>query len=111
MDSPFMARAIQLSIDNVRSGRGGPFGAVVVKDGKIVAEGTNQVTSSCDPTAHAEVLAFARLAGTSAFSILKAARSIPPVSRVPCAWGQSTGPASREFILPMPMRMRPRSDL
>src|ERR1022692_4890062 len=57
MDSPFMARAIQLSIDNVRSGRGGPFGAVVVKDGKIVAEGTNQVTSSCDPTAHAEVLA------------------------------------------------------
>ena len=52
-----MARAIQLSIDNVRSGRGGPFGAVVVKDSKIVAEGTNQVTSTNDPTAHAEVLA------------------------------------------------------
>ena len=52
-----MARAIQLSIDNVGSGRGGPFGAVVVKDGKIVAEGTNQVTSTNDPTAHAEVLA------------------------------------------------------
>src|SRR6201993_677918 len=57
MDNPFMARAIQLSLDNVRSGRGGPFGAVVVKDGKIVAEGTNQVTSTNDPTAHAEVLA------------------------------------------------------
>src|SRR6202048_23998 len=56
MDNPFMARAIQLSIDNVLSGRGGPFGAVVVKDGKIVAEGTNQVTSRNDPTAHAEVL-------------------------------------------------------
>jgi guanine deaminase len=52
-----MARAIQLSIENVLSGRGGPFGAVVVKDGKIVAEGTNQVTSRNDPTAHAEVLA------------------------------------------------------
>lgn len=52
-----MARAIQLSIDNVHSGRGGPFGAVVVKDGNIVAEGANQVTFTNDPTAHAEVLA------------------------------------------------------
>src|ERR1700737_4143796 len=57
MGNPFMARAIQLSLDNIRSGRGGPFGAVVVKDGTIVAEGTNQVTSTNDPTAHAEVLA------------------------------------------------------
>jgi len=52
-----MARAIQLSIENVHSGRGGPFGAVVVKNGNIVAEGANQVTSINDPTAHAEVLA------------------------------------------------------
>jgi guanine deaminase len=57
MDQPFMGRAIQLSIENVRSGRGGPFGAVIVKDGRIIAEGTNQVTSINDPTAHAEVLA------------------------------------------------------
>jgi guanine deaminase len=57
MDNLFMARAIELSLDNVLSGRGGPFGAVVVKDGAIVAEGTNQVTSINDPTAHAEVLA------------------------------------------------------
>ena len=52
-----MARAIKLSIDGVHSGRGGPFGAVVVRDGKIVAEGVNQVTSTNDPTAHAELLA------------------------------------------------------
>ncbi len=52
-----MARAIRLSIENVLSDRGGPFGAVVVKDGEIIAEGTNQVTSRNDPTAHAEVLA------------------------------------------------------
>lgn len=52
-----MARAIQLSIDNVHSGRGGPFGAVVVKDDAIVAEGANRVTATNDPTAHAEVLA------------------------------------------------------
>lgn len=57
MNNPFMARAIQLSIEGVQSGRGGPFGAVVVRDGKIVAEGVNQVTSTNDPTAHAEVLA------------------------------------------------------
>jgi tRNA(Arg) A34 adenosine deaminase TadA len=57
MHNPFMARAIQLSIDNVLSGRGGPFGAVVVKDGAIIAEGANQVTLINDPTAHAEVFA------------------------------------------------------
>lgn len=57
MDHTFMARAIQLSIENVHSGRGGPFGAVIVKDGNIIAEGTNQVTSMRDPTAHAEVVA------------------------------------------------------
>src|SRR5579863_9511603 len=57
MDNPFMARAIQLSIDNVNSGRGGPFGAVVVKDGVVIAEAANQVTSTNDPTAHAEVVA------------------------------------------------------
>src|SRR5262249_10557240 len=57
MDNPFMARAIQLSIDNVASGRGGPFGAVIVKNGAIVAEGMNLVTVTKDPTAHAEVVA------------------------------------------------------
>jgi guanine deaminase len=57
MSNPFMARAIELSIENVRSGQGGPFGAVVVKDSKIIAEGTNCVTSTNDPTAHAEIVA------------------------------------------------------
>ena len=52
-----MARAIALSLENVRSGRGGPFAAVVVKDGKILAEGVNRVTATNDPTAHAEVIA------------------------------------------------------
>ena len=52
-----MARAIQLSLDNVLSGQGGPFGAVVVKNGNIVAEGVNRVTATNDPTAHAEVVA------------------------------------------------------
>ncbi len=52
-----MARAIQLSIEGVQGGQGGPFGAVIVREGKIIAEGMNRVTSTNDPTAHAEVLA------------------------------------------------------
>lgn len=52
-----MARAIELSLENVRTGRGGPFAAVVVRDGLIIAEGVNQVTVLNDPTAHAEVVA------------------------------------------------------
>jgi len=52
-----MQEAINLSIENVKSGNGGPFGAVVVKDGKIIARGANSVTSTNDPTAHAEVVA------------------------------------------------------
>ncbi|MGH9742415.1 MAG: nucleoside deaminase, partial [Candidatus Acidiferrum sp.] len=57
MYNSFMARAIQLSVDAVHSGSGGPFGAVIVKEGQIIAEGMNRVTSANDPTAHAEILA------------------------------------------------------
>lgn len=52
-----MQRAIELSIKGSSEGKGGPFGAVIVKDGVIVGEGHNQVTSTNDPTAHAEVVA------------------------------------------------------
>lgn len=51
-----MRRAVGLAVENVRLG-GGPFGAVVVKDDRVVAEGCNRVTASCDPTAHAEIVA------------------------------------------------------
>ena len=57
MRNEFMQRAIALAIENVRSGRGGPFGAVIVKNGKIIAEGANGVTATNDPTAHAEITA------------------------------------------------------
>jgi tRNA(Arg) A34 adenosine deaminase TadA len=53
----FMREAIALSLHSVRSGQGGPFGAVIVKDGKIIATGNNQVILTNDPTAHAEVVA------------------------------------------------------
>ena len=50
-----LRRAIALATENVVSGSGGPFAALVVRDGKIVGEGANTVTITCDPTAHAEV--------------------------------------------------------
>lgn len=53
----FMREAIQQSLEGMERNEGGPFGAVVVKDGKIVGRGNNRVTSSNDPTAHAEVVA------------------------------------------------------
>lgn len=55
-DKKFMQLAIDLSIENVAKG-GGPFGAVIVRNGEIIATGTNRVTENCDPTAHAEVSA------------------------------------------------------
>ena len=56
MSPDFMKKAIVLALENIHSG-GGPFAAVIVKEGRIIAEGTNRVTSTNDPTAHAEVVA------------------------------------------------------
>jgi tRNA(Arg) A34 adenosine deaminase TadA len=55
MRDPFLREAIALALESVRDGTGGPFGAVVVRDGVIVGRGANRVTSANDPTAHAEV--------------------------------------------------------
>ena len=55
--SAFMRRAIELSRIHMRAGEGGPFGAVVVQGGRIIGEGWNRVTSTSDPTAHAEITA------------------------------------------------------
>lgn len=59
----FMKQAIQLAIDNVTSASGGPFGAIITKNNEIIAAASNQVTSTNDPTAHAEIMAI-RKAGT-----------------------------------------------
>jgi len=56
MKKQFMERAIELSIESIKNG-GGPFGSIIVKDNKIIAEGVNRVTASKDPTAHGEIVA------------------------------------------------------
>ena len=69
-DSRFLARAVELSRQNLLSRSGGPFGAVIVRDGVIIAEGWNEVTSTNDPTAHAEVVAIRRACrAAGAFSL------------------------------------------
>jgi len=62
MKKEFMKRAIELSREHMQKNHGGPFGAVIVKDGKIISEGWNQVFSINDPTAHAEVQAIRKAA-------------------------------------------------
>ncbi len=57
MSQEFMRRAIAQALENVRSTNGGPFAALIVKEGRVIAEGTNRVTRTNDPTAHAEIVA------------------------------------------------------
>lgn len=57
MCADFMRRAIALALENVRTGKGGPFAAIIVKDGVVVSAGVNCVTATNDPTAHAEIVA------------------------------------------------------
>ena len=57
MPNAFMVKVIELSLENARDGKGGPFAALVVRDGNIVGIGTNLVAASNDPTAHAEIVA------------------------------------------------------
>jgi tRNA(Arg) A34 adenosine deaminase TadA len=55
MKNKFMLRAIELGINAMREGTGGPFGAIIVRNDKIIGQGQNRVLERCDPTAHAEM--------------------------------------------------------
>ena len=91
MDEKFMNEAVELSIKGMLNNEGGPFGAVVVKNGLIVGKGNNKVTSTFDPTAHAEVVAIA------------AAKEIPAGSMIyvtlePCNHQGKTPPCTQAII-------------
>ena len=80
----FMELAIALSEKSVAEG-GGPFGAVVVRRGEVVATGTNSVTLLNDPTAHAEVSAIRAACAAVKDLSWRSAKSIPPANRARCA--------------------------
>lgn len=85
-DEKFMRRAIELAQRGMENGAGGPFGCVIVKDGEIVGEGCNRVTSTNDPTAHAEVVAIREACrNLNSFQLelhdLRELRTLPDVSR------------------------------
>jgi tRNA(Arg) A34 adenosine deaminase TadA len=81
-DDFFLARAVELAQQNVARGEGGPFGAVIVREGKIIGEGWNRVVASLDPTAHAEIVAIrAACASVNAFHL---ADSVLYTSSEPC---------------------------
>ena len=82
-----MRKAIELSIDNVAAG-GGPFGAVIAKDGEIIATGVNRVTADHDPTAHAEVSAIRQAARKLGTFDLSLNRKIAAWNRIGCFPGR-----------------------
>jgi hypothetical protein len=96
-DIEFLNEAIRLSRENLTDRAGGPFGAVIVKDGKIIAEGKNEVILTNDPTAHAEIQAI-RYAGKH-------------VNPVRCALRQFTGQGLIKSISQIPEKKPPKSDL
>ena len=83
-EQTWLDRAVTLATDNVRQA-GGPFGAVVVRDGAVIGEGTNRVTADLDPTAHAEVVAIRAACRTVGDFSLGGRPSTPRASRAPCA--------------------------
>lgn len=100
-----MRKAIELSIENVANG-GGPFGAVIAKNGEIIATGVNRVTASCDPTAHAEVSAIRAAAaklGTFDLSGYEIYTSCEPC---PMCWVLSIGHDWIRCIMPTIKRMQ-----
>jgi tRNA(Arg) A34 adenosine deaminase TadA len=81
-DEALLGRAIEVAAASLRAGRGGPFGAVIVRDGSVLAEGANEVLATNDPTAHAEVVAIRRAcAAVGSFSL---AGAVLYASSEPC---------------------------
>lgn len=83
----WMRKAIQLSVKNARAGKGGPFGAIVVKDNRVVGRGTNLVTSRNDPTAHAEITAIRKACRALGRFALDGCELYSTCEPCPMCWG------------------------
>lgn len=99
-----MRRAIQLAVDNVKNG-GGPFGAVIARNGEIIAEGVNRVTPNHDPTAHAEVQAIRAAAARLENFDLAGCSIYSSCEPCPMCLELFTGHIWTIFILLQPKRM------
>ena len=111
-DEKFMLRAIELARKGMENGAGGPFGCVVVKNGEIVGEGSNLVTSTNDPTAHAEVVGDSQCVSKSEqFPTWKAVRFTHPANLARCVSARSIGRVRRKCFLPAPAKTRQMLDL
>jgi len=104
MKTEFMRAAIRLSLQKMRRGDGGPFGAVVVRRGKIVGRGWNRVTSANDPTAHAEVTAIRDACRRLKTFRLEDCEIYAVASRVRCASLRFTGHGLGKFSTPRAAR-------
>lgn len=105
-----MRKAIELSIENIANG-GGPFGAVIARDGEIIATGVNRVTSELTPHHTPKSTPYAMHAGNSTHLILPDARSTPHVSHARCVWERSTGRTSTKYTTATPRPTRKKSAL
>ena len=94
----FMLRAIELSISSA-NGTGGPFGCVIVKDDKIIAEGSNKVTFSNDPTAHAEIVAIRDACKKMNISLVGGHTEITPQVNSPIAIGCLLGEVPKNQLI------------
>ena len=105
-EKKFMQEAIRLAIENVRCGTGGPFGAVVVKEGEVIAACGNTVTPDNDPTAHAEVNAIRKACQQLRSYQLEGCEIYCSCEHVRCVWGLFIGHVLPEYIMLLLSKMR-----
>ncbi len=110
MSIEFMRRAIVLAHENIRAG-GGPFAAVVVKDGRVIAEGVNRVTAANDPTAHAEIVAIRAACQALKSFQLTDCDLYTSCEPCPCVSERFTGRGRRECTTPGRHATQPQLDL
>ena len=97
-DREFMQMAIDLSVENIDSG-GGPFGAVIVRDGKLIAKGANRVVPNTTPRRTLRWWLYAMLAGSCRHSTCRDVRFIPRVSPARCVLARSTGRVLGVYVM------------